>query len=407
MIAGGIALVNYGERGPIWHMRALLAPAGHDDWAILTPDLDIYIETMSGANADFTDFHYCGVNGAIPARINPNHVYAFDPLTPAEFGAYRLQGEALAAAALPAGGGALPVGGAAPAAPLAAALPLPGVLGRAPAAVGGAVAAAAPAAGVGAVDTWVALESVGRYKRGDAVARDPDGLPPGSVFLLDKGVVPVDGSSMLVKKIKYEDLGSYALEDLRVLQVKFDAQGTRRCEFSKAIAEMNDAVPLGGGLQLAGPTTVLSILKDLRDQGFTPSTFHEHWVRTSDLGKGDRSVYEHECLSRILESMVVIDQLNAPALQSSELVARRLQVIREAHRISPGQPDYSAADVMMGWKYRKSGAGIDTSLAAHVATELKNEAAIAKESRKAREEAAARRKGRNQNKNASEGGGGS
>ena len=128
-------------------------------------------------------------------------------------------------------------------------------------------------------------------------------------------------------------------------------------------------------------------------------------MRTSDIPRGDRSTYEHECLSRILESMVMVDQLNAPALQSAELLCRRLQVIREAHRISPGQPDYSASDVMMGWKYRRSGQGIDSTLAAHVANELKAEAAIAKEARKAREEQAARRKGRNPKKGAAEGGG--
>ena len=62
----------------------------------------------------------------------------------------------------------------------------------------------------------------------------------------------------------------------------------------------------------------------------------------------DRSVFEHECLSRILEAMISIDQLNAPCLQSAELLVRRMQVIREAHRISPSAPDYSSADIMVG-----------------------------------------------------------
>ncbi|CAK9028293.1 unnamed protein product, partial [Durusdinium trenchii] len=66
----------------------------------------------------------------------------------------------------------------------------------------------------------------------------------------------------------------------------------------------------------------------------------------------------------------------------AELVARRLQVIREAHRISPSAPDYTAADDFMGWGWKKSSQGIDSALSAHVATELKNEASIAKEARK-------------------------
>ena len=44
----------------------------------------------------------------------------------------------------------------------------------------------------------------------------------------------------------------------------------------------------------------------------------------------------------------------------------------------------------MGWRYKKQSSGIDSSLAAHVAGELKHEAAISKEARKAREEAQAR-----------------
>ena len=68
-----------------------------------------------------------------------------------------------------------------------------------------------------------------------------------------------------------------------------------------------------------------------------------------------------------------------------------MQFIREAHRINPSSPDYSSADYFMGWCYRKQSQGVDSSLAAHVASELKNDAAIAKESRKAREEQRQRR----------------
>ena len=107
--------------------------------------------------------------------------------------------------------------------------------------------------------------------------------------------------------------------------------------------------------------------------------------------------------------MLTVDQLNAPCLQSAELLVRRMQVIREAHRVSPSAPDYSSADIMMGWRYRRAGQGVDAALAAHVANELKNEAAIAKEARKAREEADLRRrapKGSNRKKGAEGAGGG-
>ena len=68
-----------------------------------------------------------------------------------------------------------------------------------------------------------------------------------------------------------------------------------------------------------------------------------------------------------------------------------MQVIKEAHRINPSAPDYSSADLFMGWQWKRAGGGIAPTLSAHVAAELKNEAAIAKESRKAREELLANR----------------
>ena len=66
---------------------------------------------------------------------------------------------------------------------------------------------------------------------------------------------------------------------------------------------------------------------------------------------------------------------------------RRWQLIREAHRLNPNSPDYSASDIFMGWEYRR-GAGVHQELAKFVASELKDMAQISKEARKAREEAA-------------------
>ena len=395
MNANGIALVCYGEPGPLYHMRVLLAHAGSDDWAILTPDHDIYIETMSPTNADFTDFFYAGETGNIPAHINPANVYAFTPLTPAELGAFRVQGEVLLQLELRPH--RLPPNA------LDEELELL-LLGQqllllrlrrvheeeAPKLE----AELELSVGVEPVDTWVALEDGGQYKRGDVISRGPNPVPVGSQVIGERGVTPIAGGSILMKKVKSSEVPSYRMEDLRILPVHFDSQGVRRLEFPAAIALMDGTEPMGGGLQLTGPSTTLRLLKDLRDQAFTPGTFHEHWLRTNDIPRGDRSIYEHEVLSRILESAIVVDQLNAPSLQSIELMCRRLQVIREAHRISPTQPDYSSADLFMGWKYRKSGQGIDQTLAQHVAGELKAEAAIAKESRKAREEQQARRKNR-------------
>lgn len=224
----------------------------------------------------------------------------------------------------------------------------------------------------------------------EVVCVEPTALPPGHFQLGDVALVPglpgvSDGS--LVRRVPTNEVANYKLSDLRVLPIQFDPQGNRRREFSQAVSNLVDGVPQGGGLQLEGPATCLNIAKSLRDQNLTPTTFHEYWLRSAEIPKGDRSVYEHECLSRILESMITVDQLNICALQGAELICRRMQVIREAHRVSPSAPDYSSADHFMGWKWRRGAHEVDATLAAHVANELKNESQIMKEARNAREEA--------------------
>ena len=207
----------------------------------------------------------------------------------------------------------------------------------------------------------------------------PGPLPPGHVLLGDRALVPVGLEVMAVlNTTPGKCVAATKFEDIRILPL------TPR--------DSSERVQLGGELQLQGPSTFLNVAKLMRDQNFTPTTFHEYWVRSSEVASGDRSVYEHECLSRIMEAMLTIDQLNAACLQCAELLCRRMQVIREAHGISPSAPDYSAADIMMGWRLRRSGQGVDSSLAGYVASELKNEAAIAKEARKAKEEADLRRR---------------
>ena len=276
------------------------------NWVIATPDHDIYVEEMAATNSDFTGFYYSGPNGHVPAHINPARVYGFAPLTLAELGQLQMQGRVVA--------GNMGVGaGAAAAAPAVA----PGAAPAAP-------VVALAAAGVALETTWVAMEKVGPYSRGDVIATDPTPLPAGHVILGNHAIIPVGQEHLCLKKIKAADVAGFALEDLRVLPVLFDAEGTRRREFSSCIERLNGDSPQGGGLQLTGPATCLKHLRSLQDQGFTPITFHEHWIRSSDISKGDRSTFEHECLSRILESMLVVDQINAPALQSAELLCRRM-----------------------------------------------------------------------------------
>ena len=54
-------------------------------WVIATPGFDVYIEVLDiGSNPDLRQCHCRGPNDALPAAVDPNNVYAFAGLTPAE-----------------------------------------------------------------------------------------------------------------------------------------------------------------------------------------------------------------------------------------------------------------------------------------------------------------------------------
>ena len=194
-----------------------------------------------------------------------------------------------------------------------------------------------------------------------------------------------------MKRISKDKVGSMDSRDLRVLDIRFDFQGNRKAEFAECVSRMSQSSMPGGGLQLDGPPTTHEVLKGMASRGLTPVTDHERWVRTQELPRGDRSVYEMEVITRVLEAFVMVDQVNLPNLTGCEVLVRRWQLIREAHRISPGSPDYSSADLFMGWAYRR-GDGVNPALAKFVAGELKDQAAISKEARKAKEESERRKK---------------
>ena len=185
--------------------------------------------------------------------------------------------------------------------------------------------------------------------------------------------------------------------DIRTLPVTFDAQGERRRTWESALAQYSEP-PLPGGFPVQGPRTTLWTLKHIRDHGGSALNAHESWARASKVPSGDRSVHEHEVLSHILDAAVTVDQLHVSNLVSFEYATRRMALIKEAHRLNPNAPDYSAADYFMGWGSRAGGAAVPPTLSAYVSKELQQDAAIAKEARKAREERSLKPKGKGKGK---------
>ena len=63
---------------------------------------------------------------------------------------------------------------------------------------------------------------------------------------------------------------------------------------------------------------------------------------------------------------VTYDCLDITNLCCMELVARRRQLIADAHSQSPGMPSYLAADHYMGQSYRAGGGIVTASLTDHM-----------------------------------------
>ena len=243
-------------------------------------------------------------------------------------------------------------------------------------------------------EVWVFAETIGARVRGAAVPS-----LAGVVAQGDRGVFPIGGGRFaLVRRISEDSIEEFKFEDLRVLPVSYDGQGERRRTYASAVQEMVDDEPEGGLVTLRPPRTAMWALKDMLQNGGSPSQHFEWWLRTGKIPEGDRASYEMEVLCSALEAMTTVDQLNAPSLTSAEIMVRRVALIKEAHRISPSAPDYSAGDYFMGWGMRRSGATIAPALSSHVAEQLRSDAQIAKESRKAREEMALRRNPGKKNK---------
>ena len=140
------------------------------------------------------------------------------------------------------------------------------------------------------------------------------------------------------------------------------------------------------GLDLDGPRTALWWMQACARAGGTALTRRRRWASESGIPKGDRSIHEHQVLSRALDYASKCDSLNVANLASMEIVLRRLQLIESAHLEDPTAPNYEGGDLFLEHGDRPGGALDAPILRTHVATKLRDEAAVAKERRKAREE---------------------
>lgn len=373
MQAGDMAYVEYNGFPGVVHARLLLALVDADDWAIWTPDRDLYVEQMSPNNVNFSLFFHIP-DGSLPPGIPAGQIYSFGAITANEYAQAMTDGRAERDAER-ARRGLL--------GPPAALIP--------PVAVAGGGAS-------GHDSFWVLAEMVNGHKIGERVN------PPGNMPCLnDFGLMVMNDSdgtqrTVLVHKLTSDRLASFceerigfarsseslegedqvAAEDVRTMAIQYNANGERMRSFRESVGEFVQVSFEDFPLE---PRTCLEYLRAVVSVSESCYGQHLAWIQQAKIPDSNRAIHEDEVLARILDTCITYDCLNPTNLACMELVVRRRQLIAQAHAVNPSAPSYDGADLFLGNQYRSGGIVVPT-LKDHVSKGLQAESQILKERRK-------------------------
>ena len=159
-----------------------------------------------------------------------------------------------------------------------------------------------------------------------------------------------------------------------MLAVKYDEHGERFRTWREVCALLEEDLFDDGWPVADDIRTMLWLSKVFTKTGLSPTAWVERFLSTAGWAATDRSAHELRCLAKIIEVAGCYDQLNLASLGCFELVARRWQVLMEAHADNPASPDYDAAAYISGAYLEK--AVVAPSLRAHVAKEMRAEAEV-------------------------------
>ena len=173
--------------------------------------------------------------------------------------------------------------------------------------------------------------------------------------------------------------------DARTLAVKYDKSGTPCRDFKEAVELCEEAeIP---GFLVRGPRTAGWVLKFLAEQG-TPLQRHTRFKSEAHLSTSDPGVAQHEQICKLLQVGATFDQLDMCNLAMVELLCRELQMIEEKYseKLRSQNGLSEEAHLFLGTNTARGNVCMDPRLREWISGELRDEAAIAKERRKAREE---------------------
>ena len=175
--------------------------------------------------------------------------------------------------------------------------------------------------------------------------------------------------------------------DVRIMSVRCDVVGERYREFSEAVHLLETVVLADSPVK--GPNAILWVCRFIKEHGGTPSGWHSKWVSLMKLQPTDAGVHVHEIGCKTLEIMICFDQLQVGSLAAAEFCARQIQLVEEKYRDRGVPKDslelVSEAALFSGSRSRTT-ICVCPALSEWIAEEMRKEAAVMKERRKAREE---------------------
>ena len=321
---GELVYLRYiGDPGVV-HTRLLLGHIEGDEWMICTPDRDMYVEELHNRNADLAHLWH-SPDGRVPRGVPAAHVYAFAPMSAAEYSRIVRDGRVEAAAERARRG--VHVG-----APVAQENAAAGPAGAA------AVAAAAPGAMVPAgplqpggeavydPDTlyWLAAESLEGVGFGDAI--------PGVIAAAVAGAKAVhtfpSGRAVFVECVYGRDREQFLLRpggwDFRCTPISLDSLGRPEVSLKDAAQK---SFQKHVRWTMTGPRTTKWCLNYLVVEGLGLEGHHERVRTLCKLDSASWGMQEHFQVSMFLRYCLQIDQLNSHNLMAVEAMFRRLQTI--------------------------------------------------------------------------------
>ena len=139
--------------------------------------------------------------------------------------------------------------------------------------------------------------------------------------------------------------------------------------------------------KVRGPRTLQYALNFIGEHGPTPPGRHSKWKARFSLGEDHPVMVHHELLSRLLNAAVCYDQWQVVNLESFELLGRELQLVEEREEEKTTKSHVESDNFLFRGQGGVRGYNcVSPELREWFADELRRDAAIMKERRKAREE---------------------